>query len=198
MSCTIPHFHWHLHGSGDTRDRRFHRSQLASSSSKAGQQMIFFFVVGGTESRSGHMANWLTFQLHVFLRSFQINLRLSSLHGMRSEIKCAFNVMQVKLLSYCSGRLQLHKVNESNDVYKNMRSCCSKWDDDYGEIREHNKCKTAVIRLHQRTDSHLSHEGGFSLFAAIAVSLPEAERGIRFCGEAVRGMDVAQWKLLKC
>lgn len=65
-------------------------------------------------------------------------------------------------------------------------------------IREHNKYKTAVIRLHQRTDSHLSHEGGFSLFAAIAVSLPEAERGIRFCGEAVRAMDVAQWKLLKC
>lgn len=118
------------------------------------------------------MANWFTFQLHVFLRSFQINLRLSSLHGMRSEIKCAFNVMQVKLLSSCSGRLQLHKVNESNDVYKNMWSCCSKWDDDYGKIREHNKCKTAVIRLHQRTNSHLSHKGGFSLFAAIAVFSP--------------------------
>lgn len=95
-----------------------------------------------------------------------------SLHGMRSEIKCAFNVMQVKLLSSCSRRLQLHKVNESNDVYKNMWSCCSKWDDDYGKIREHDKCKTAVIRLHQRTDSHLSHEGGFSLLAAIAAFSP--------------------------
>lgn len=73
---------------------------------KAAQQMIFIFN--------------FTFQVHVFSCSFQI--------AKWQEVgdKYAFNVMQVKLLSACSRRLQLYKVNESNDVYKNMWSCCSK------------------------------------------------------------------------
>lgn len=65
----------------------------------------------------------VTFQVHVLSWSFQINICLSLVGN-----KYAFNVMQVKLLSSCSKRLQLHQVNERNDVYKNMWSCCSKWD----------------------------------------------------------------------
>lgn len=77
-----------------------------------------------------------TFQVYVFSCSFQKNRFPFFAKWQAVGNEYAFNVTLVKLLRSCSRRLQLHKVNASNDVYKNMWSCCRKWDGNYSKIRE--------------------------------------------------------------